>query len=279
MRQDFDQQLRQELARAGADENPVALLVIEIDRFGTLDDSQGQSFRDDLVRNIASIVSQNEREGDTAAQYGSKEFALVLPETNTADAYCLAESIREEIEGTCLLAGQPPKAAWVTVSIGLATFPRDAKSPGELFAAAVAGMLEAQRNGGNRVVLHSELELKPGTRREQRLRIALPVQVWGMDLEGALFTQDAMTIDITTTGARLKGFTFALQRGCVIGVKHQNSKARYRVVWVGDAGSVTEGQVGLQLIDVGKFIWGRTLPRIFGDDQFAAPRSRRESVE
>ncbi len=99
----------------------MALLVIEIDRFGILDDSHGQSFRDDLVRNIASIVSQNGRQGDTAAQYGSKEFALVLPETNTADAYCLAESIREEIEGTCLLAGLPPKAAWVTVSIGLAT--------------------------------------------------------------------------------------------------------------------------------------------------------------
>ena len=138
-------------------------------------------------------------------------------------------------------------------------------------------MLEAQRNGGNRVVLHSELELKPGARREQRLRIALPVQLWGMDLDGALFEQDAVTVDITTTGARIKGITHLLQRGCVVGVKHQNSKARYRVVWVGEAGSATEGQVGLQLIDVGKFIWGRALPRIFGDDQFVAPRAPRES--
>jgi hypothetical protein len=60
-------------------------------------------------------------------------------------------------------------------------------------------------------------------------------------------------------------------------VKHQNSKARYRVVWVRDASSATEGEIGLQLIDGGKFIWGRTLPRIFGDDQFAVIRSRPES--
>jgi hypothetical protein len=187
--------------------------------------------------------------------------------------------VREEIEGTCLLAGMPPKAVWVTVSIGLALFPRDARSTRELFAAAVAGMLEAQRTGGNRVVLHSELELQPGTRREQRLRIAVPVQLWGMDLEGAMFSQDAVAVDITTTGARLTGIAHSLQRGCVVGVKRQNSKARYRVVWVGDASSATEGQIGLQLIDGGKFIWGRTLPRIFGDDQFTAARSRPESDE
>jgi diguanylate cyclase (GGDEF)-like protein len=274
MRKRFDEQLRQEITRAGAGGSPLALLVIEIDRFGILEDSHSPTFHDDVAGNVATIVSRNRREGDTEAQYGSKEFAIVLPDTNTADAYCLAESVREEIEGTCLLAGLPPKAVWVTVSIGVALFPRDAKSRRELFAAAVAGMLEAQRAGGNRVVLHSDLEMKPGARREQRLRIALPVQFWGMDLDGALFEQDAVTVDITTTGARLKGITHLLQRGCVVGVKHQNSKARYRVVWVGDAGSATEGQVGLQLIDGGKFIWGRTLPRIFGDDQIAATHSR-----
>jgi len=277
MRQNFDEQVWQEITRARANGNPVALLAIEIDRFGILNDLHGQNFRNDMVGNVASILSRNGRQGATVAQYGSKEFAVVLPNTSTADAYCLAENVREEIESTCLLAGMPPKAVWITVSIGLALFPRDAGSTRELFAAAVAGMLEAQRTGGNRVVLHSDLELQPGTRREQRLRIALPVQLWGMDLEGAMFSQEAVAVDITTTGAHLDGIAHSLQRGCVIGVKHQNSKARYRVAWVGDASSATESQVGLQLIDGGKFIWGRTLPRIFGDDQFAATRSRPES--
>jgi diguanylate cyclase (GGDEF)-like protein len=279
VRQNFDEQVRQEITRAGANGSPVALMAIEIDSFGILDDLNDQNCRNDVVGNVAAILSRNGRQGDTVAQYGSKEFTVVLPNTDTADAYCLAESVREEIESTCLLAGMPPKAVWVTVSIGLALFPRDARSTRELFAAAVAGMLEAQRTGGNRVVLHSELELQPGTRHEQRLHIALPVQLWGMDLEGAMFSQDAVAVDITTTGARLNGIAHSLQRGCVVGVKHQNSKARYRVVWVGDASSATEGQVGLQLIDGGKFIWGRTLSHIFGDDQFTAARSRPESGE
>ena len=278
IRRNFDEQMQREIARAQAGGNPVALMAIEIDRFGMLDEDD-EGFREDLVRNVASIVSRHGRQGDTAAQYGSKQFAVILPDTNTADAYCLAEGVREEIESTCMLAGSPPRAVWLTVSIGLALFPRDAKSTRELFAAAVAGMLEAQRNGGNRVVLHSELEFKAGTRREQRYPIALPVQLWGMDIDGAMFAQEAFTVDITTTGARLRGITHRLQRGCVVGVTHQNSKARYRVVWVDDAGSGTEVQVGLQLIDGGKFIWGRALPRLFGDDQFVAVHSRREPDE
>ena len=131
IRQSLDEQLQQELSRAEVSETPVALMVIEIDRYGVLGEHD-QNFRDDLVSNVASIVSRTGRQGDVTTQYGSKEFALTLPGMNTADAYCLAESMREEIEGSCMLAGQPPRAVWVTVSIGLALYPRDAKSPREL---------------------------------------------------------------------------------------------------------------------------------------------------
>ena len=105
-----------------------------------------------------------------------------------------------------------------------------------------------------------------GLRREQRMNITLTVRVWGMDLNGELFEQDAYTIDITTTGARVAGITHPLERGCVVGIKHQTSKARYRVKWVGPAGSQIEGQIGLQLVDEGKLIWGRALRRVLGDD-------------
>jgi diguanylate cyclase (GGDEF)-like protein len=275
----FDEQLRQEIPRAEASGSPVALLAIEIDGFGILGDLHGQSFRNDLLRDIASNLSRNARPSDTVAHCGGRKFAILLPATNTAEAYCLAERLREDIESTCILAGLPPEAVWVKISVGLALFPRDARSTRELLVAADAGLLEAKRNGGNRVVLHSELEFEPGTRREQRLCVALPVQIWGMDLDGALFEQDAATIDITTTGARLTGITHSLQRGCVIGVKHQTSKARYRVVWVGEASSATPREIGIQLIDGGKFIWGRAIPRIFGDDEFAAARSRQKFGE
>jgi hypothetical protein len=110
-----------------------------------------------------------------------------------------------------------------------------------------------------------------GLRREQRLHLALPVRVWGMDVNGELFEQDATTMDITTVGARLTGIIYPLQRGCVIGVQHQTSKARFRVKWVGTEGSHDQGQIGLRLLDEGKLIWGRALRRALGDEYTGGP--------
>ncbi|MGA2992521.1 MAG: hypothetical protein ABSD88_18790, partial [Candidatus Korobacteraceae bacterium] len=110
-----------------------------------------------------------------------------------------------------------------------------------------------------------ETTAQSGTRREQRLRAAFPVRVSGMDSNGKMFEDGAATIDITTTGARLSGITQDLQRGYILEVKHRSHRARYVVKWVGEKGTVEEGQAGLQLIDQGKLIWGRALPRVLGD--------------
>jgi diguanylate cyclase (GGDEF)-like protein len=112
----------------------------------------------------------------------------------------------------------------------------------------------------------AETKVYSGQRREQRLEIALPVQVWGMDANGELFEQNAITVDITTIGAQLKGITHRLERGCVVGIKHQASKARFRVKWVGAEGTPSEGYIGVRLLDEGKLIWGRALRRVLGDD-------------
>jgi hypothetical protein len=112
----------------------------------------------------------------------------------------------------------------------------------------------------------SEPRVYAGMRREKRMNIALPVQVWGIDSNGELFEQDATTMDITTVGARLKGITHRLERGCVVGIKHQNSKARFRVKWVGAERSQAQGQIGVRLLDEGKLIWGMALRRVLGDD-------------
>jgi hypothetical protein len=87
-----------------------------------------------------------------------------------------------------------------------------------------------------------------------------------MDANGESFEHQAMTVDITTTGARLEGTARPLQKGCIVGIQHAISKARYRVAWVGAGGTQVQNQIGLQLVDSGKLIWGRVIPRTFGDD-------------
>jgi hypothetical protein len=106
-----------------------------------------------------------------------------------------------------------------------------------------------------------------GKRLEVRHSLALPVRIWGMDATGQMFEEHATTVDVTTTGAHITGMKRLLQRGCVIGVEHRSSRARYRVAWVGSADDGKSGKIGLQLIETGKFIWGRVIPRVFGDSE------------
>ncbi len=97
------------------------------------------------------------------------------------------------------------------------------------------------------------------------MKLELQVRVSGMDADGKLFEQAADTLDVTTTGARLAGIVHMLHRGCIVSVQRGRSKARFRVMWVGEQGGLDEGQIGIQLIEGGKLIWGQVIPRIFGD--------------
>ncbi len=89
----------------------------------------------------------------------------------------------------------------------------------------------------------------------------LPVRVWGMDSTGRLFNVGARTMDITPVSARLEGIWQRLERGAVIGVEHGRSRARFRVSWVGRIGTPNQGQIGIQSVEPGKYIWGMALER------------------
>ena len=97
--------------------------------------------------------------------------------------------------------------------------------------------------------------------REQRIRLKLPVRVWGMDGNGKLFSKDAHTVDITPVGARLEGDLSLLHRGSVIGVECGRSRSRFRVVWVGPRGKGHQPQIGIRCLEPGKYIWGVPLER------------------
>jgi hypothetical protein len=97
-------------------------------------------------------------------------------------------------------------------------------------------------------------------RREERIIISLPVRLWGMDVNGKPFTQNASSVDITRMGARLQGVTCHVQHGDIIGIQHGNDKARFRVIWVARAGSRNEGQIGVHCVEASKYIWGTVKP-------------------
>jgi hypothetical protein len=103
-----------------------------------------------------------------------------------------------------------------------------------------------------------------GVRRENRTPIEIAVRISGIDALGRLFDQKATTVDVTTTGARVRDVHVPLHRGCIVKVQREKAgnPARFRVMWVADS----EGrEIGLQLMDVGRQIWGVALERQMGD--------------
>jgi hypothetical protein len=104
-------------------------------------------------------------------------------------------------------------------------------------------------------------------RRETRVTVPISVRLWGLDREGKVFSQNAKTLNIATSGARLYGVTAKLDRGFIVGLQCGNMRARFMVVWVGEQGSSREGQVGLRAAENG--IWSVALPRA-SDEDFSA---------
>jgi hypothetical protein len=103
-------------------------------------------------------------------------------------------------------------------------------------------------------------------RRRKRIKMVLPIRVWGTDANGKAFVCLAHTLDVTPGGARVAGLNAPLQLGERIGITRGMKKAYFRVAWIGEAGSPAEEQIGVELIDTKNDIWGLQLPAAEPDD-------------
>jgi DNA-binding response OmpR family regulator len=90
-----------------------------------------------------------------------------------------------------------------------------------------------------------------GHRREERLPLKLSALVWGTRRDGSMFLERAQTLNISSVGARLKGLSTTLYPGAVVGLQHGDNRARFEVVWTGEPGSESDGEIGLRCIETG----------------------------
>lgn len=96
-------------------------------------------------------------------------------------------------------------------------------------------------------------------RPEVRIDTDLPIRVWGMDANGKPFFQHVRARNISGQGALVTGIEHQLKPGDVIGVQHEQKKARFRVVWVVDAGGIQKNHTGLQMLDGQECPWKEAL--------------------
>lgn len=133
-----------EIKRSERYRRPFALLMIDFDNFKNYNDKFGHSSGDYILQKFGKIIKETIRDVDFVCRYGGDEFVVVLPETDANFALTVAERIRKKIESENL----DPK---VTLSIGIAIFPRDTRDKETLINLADRACYEAKQMGGNRV--------------------------------------------------------------------------------------------------------------------------------
>jgi diguanylate cyclase (GGDEF)-like protein len=157
-RRAFDQALERAIRRARRTNEPLSLLLLDLDYFKLLNDMAGHQAGDDVLRQFAGVLAQAARRpDDMAARYGGEEFALILPATDQTGALEVAQRVRVNLVAARI---PHPKAieGLVTVSIGMATADPGAELAAEaLVWAADTGLYEAKKAGRNRSVAGPQL--------------------------------------------------------------------------------------------------------------------------
>jgi diguanylate cyclase (GGDEF)-like protein len=151
-RRKFDVDIVAEIAAAKERNGAASLLMLDIDWFKKYNDHHGHPMGDTLLKKMVSLLRSNTRPFDKTYRYGGEEFAILLPDADKEIALMVAQRLRnavwaERFEGA--EASQPEKK--VTISIGVASYPKDARIPEELIAAADSALYKAKQTGRNRV--------------------------------------------------------------------------------------------------------------------------------
>ncbi len=150
-RRNFDVRMREEINRSTRFGHAFSLLMLDIDKFKKFNDEFGHPQGDAVLRALGALMRALSREGDVPCRVGGEEFAFILPETAKADAMAFAERMRRGVEASIL---SPDGTHPITISIGLAAFPEDGKSPEDLLRASDEALYESKHAGRNRVTAY-----------------------------------------------------------------------------------------------------------------------------
>ena len=167
----FEETLSHEMARAERYDRPLSLILLDIDHFKSFNDTLGHPAGDALLGQLGIILRNCLRNVDRPARYGGEEFVVICPETGEREAHFIAERIRRSVEETAFALletrsdenSSNEETTRVTVSLGCATFPRDARTARELVKRADLALYDAKAGGRNTVRAYDESNSRAAT--------------------------------------------------------------------------------------------------------------------
>lgn len=156
-RRSFNESFIREFERARRYEEPLSLVIIDLDLLKKINDTYGHKAGDEAIKEIGYLLKQSSRASDIPARFGGEEFCLLLPNTELDMAEQLAERIRRKIADVHIEG--PGK---ISASLGVASYPIHAEDPEALFQRADEALYVAKQKGRNQVRIACE---KPGEER------------------------------------------------------------------------------------------------------------------
>ena len=149
-RRGFEELFETELERARRSGRPLTVIVGDLDAFKAVNDRYGHAAGDRALERLSEILRTVKRRIDTAARIGGEEFAVIAPDTDHHAAYILAERMRREVRDS--FASEP---FHLTISLGIATFPRHGATAESLIGGADEALYAAKKLGRDRTVVYN----------------------------------------------------------------------------------------------------------------------------
>ncbi|MDX2254729.1 MAG: PleD family two-component system response regulator [Pseudanabaenaceae cyanobacterium bins.39] len=163
-RRSLDQYLEQEYKRSQREQQPLSLVLCDIDFFKNYNDNYGHQAGDDCLRQVAQAISSaTNRPADLVARYGGEEFAIVLPNTDEEGAMNVAIRANNIVQALKLPHEHSQVASYITISCGVATLiPTQSMQVSQLVKSADLALYNAKANGRNNIqYCKSDPQLEP----------------------------------------------------------------------------------------------------------------------
>jgi diguanylate cyclase (GGDEF)-like protein/PAS domain S-box-containing protein len=147
----LEESLEREIRRAARVDQPVGVVMFDLDHFKTFNDTFGHEAGDSVLRELGAFLSRNVRAEDIPCRFGGEEFVLILPGATLEGARSRAERLRSKVRELTVMH-QGKSVGMITISVGVGAFPVHGLSVKEVIAAADGALYRAKKDGRDRVV-------------------------------------------------------------------------------------------------------------------------------
>jgi diguanylate cyclase (GGDEF)-like protein len=150
----LQEKLDEEFRRVTRSNDLFSLVMVDIDRFKTINDTYGHKSGDFVLKHVAEVLKGNLRESDWVARYGGEEFLIFLYGADKRAAFQVIEKMRMAVERCSMLLPQYDRMVHVNISCGISSCPFDGSAKDELIQKADSALYRAKANGRNQTVLY-----------------------------------------------------------------------------------------------------------------------------